>query len=408
MNAVYGPVAIRPNERGYVRVPMKASPPLVRRLNERRIMNALREHKRLSRADLERQLNLSAPTISRIVDKLLHDGWIRELYPGESQTAGRKPILLDINPEGYGALGIELGRGMTRIVYTNMLAELRSSRIIWRTAEGANDLAQMVRAFLAEERLTGERLIGIGVAAPGASFPNREMIVPAPDLGTGWAEPQGAQYLRDEFGVPVYFANDANAAVLAETWFGAAQNAQHVAFVLADVGLGAGLAVSGSIYEGSARKAGEFSHTIVNLESDVKCEDGHTGCIESQASAKAIFARLKALREVHVNETIEHVVHRASAGIEPDASVIDKAFRYLAAGIANLVRAFDPEVVVLGGRMVMTSRVAYEKLRGYVHDCLWPERKRVTCARFGLDAVAMGAASLVLQTVYDHTQLVGT
>ncbi|MCL6444295.1 MAG: ROK family transcriptional regulator [Alicyclobacillus sp.] len=386
---------------------MKASPPLVRRLNERRIMNALREHKRLSRVDLERQLNLSAPTVSRIVEKLLHDGWIRELYPAESQTAGRKPILLDINPEGSGALGIELGRGMTRIVYTNMLAELRSSRIVWRGAEGPEDLARMVKCFLVEENLTEERLIGIGVAAPGACFPNQEMIVPAPDLGAEWSEPDAALQLQDELGVPVYLANDANAAVLAETWFGAARHAHHVAFVLADIGLGAGLAVAGSIYEGSARKAGEFSHTIVSFETDVRCEEGHTGCVESHASAKAIFARLRTLREVHVHETIEHVVNRAIKGIEPDASVVDKAFRYLAAGIANLVRIFDPEVVVLGGRMVLASQMAYEKLRGYVHDCLRPERKLVMCAHFGLDAVAMGAASLVLQTVYDHTQLVG-
>jgi len=388
-------------------VPMKASPPLVRRLNERRIMNALREHKRLSRADLERQLNLSAPTISRIVEKLLRDGWIRELYPGESQTAGRKPILLDINPEGSGALGVELGRGCTRIVYTNMLAELRASRTISRSATGPNDLAEMVKSFLVEESLTEERLIGLGVAAPGACFPNRDMVVPAPDLGTEWSKFEAAQQLERELGVPVHLANDANAAVLAETWFGTAQHAQHVAFVLADVGLGAGLAVAGSIYEGAARKAGEFSHTIVNFESDVRCDDGHAGCVESQASGKAIFARLKAVREVHAHETIEYVVKRACSGVEPDASVIDRAFRYLAAGIANLVRAFDPEVVVLGGRMVLASQIAYERLRGYVHDCLRPEHKLITCARFGLDAVAMGAASLVLQTVYDHTQLVG-
>lgn len=338
---------------------------------------------------------------------MLNEGWILELYPGESQTVGRKPMMLGLNPDGAGALGIELGRGLTRFVYTNLLASVRAIETIPRVSTGPEDLTSMVEDFLDKHGLRGRRIIGVGVAAPGACLPNQKMTVPSPDLGQGWALPHPQRELQRRLGLPVYIANDANAAALAETWFGVASHAQHVAFILADVGLGAGLAIGGSIYEGSLNKAGEFSHMIVDLNGNSVCDDGHTGCVESEASAKSIFRKLARLREVEADEDIEHVVERACRGEEPDATVVDRAFRYLAAGVANLVRTFDPDVVVLGGRLVLASHPGYERLKNYVETLLWPEEKVIACSRFGLASVAIGAASLVLQTVYDHTQLVG-
>lgn len=377
----------------------------LRQLNERRLLNAVHQSSRLSRADLERKLNLAAPTISRIVDRLLGDGWLRELGLGDT-TSGRKPMLLDINPIGIGAVGVELGRGVTRVLYTNLLAEIRSEEVTTNPINGPSDLAEFILSFMERHGLSKEKLIGVGIAAPGAAMPNRDMIVPTPDIGMAWFGLPIADIVSDRLGVPAYLANDANAAALGETWFGHARNARHAAFVLVDIGLGAGLTINGSIYEGASHKAGEFSHTIVNFSDPNRCVEGHNGCVESEASAKAILDRVRRLRAVSDEETIEDVIRRASAGQSPDREVMDQALTYLAAGVVNIIRICDLQIVVLGGRLLLSDPYMYAETKRRIERMLMPEEPSVFASSFGLSGVAMGAATLVLQTVYDHTQLI--
>lgn len=384
---------------------MKTPSTFLRKLNERRLLNAVRLGERVSRADLERQLSLAAPTISRIVDRLLEDGWLRELGFGDT-SSGRKPMLIDINPRGIGVLGVELGRGTTRVVYTNLLAEVQAQEERDGLIKGPDALSDYLVAFMQRHGLTGEKLVGVGIAAPGASVPNKDMIIPTPEVGMDWFEVPIVDIVSERLNVPAFLANDANAAALGETWFGSARDARHAAFILFDVGVGAGLAVNGSIYEGVGQKAGEFSHAIVNVASDDQCDEGHYGCVDSAASEKAILAQMRRIGSVPEGETVVDMIRKAKDGQVPEKDVIDKAITYLAAGVVNLIRMFDPQIVVLGGRTLLSDAYVVTETKRRVNRLLLPEQREVTVSSFGLFAVAIGAAAIVLQTIYDHTQLV--
>ena len=376
----------------------------LRKLNEKRLLNAVRVGKRVSRADLERTLQLATPTVSRIVDRLVDEGWLREIGLAESLGSGRPPMLMDINPQGIGAIGIELGRGVIRVVHTNLLGDIQKFAESTELCVDPEEFIRWIEAFLEALRSAGDTIIGIGVAAPGLQAEESGEIA-LEDLGENWNTVGIITRLKDHFRVPVYFNNDSNAAVLGETWFGAARTAPHAAFILMDEGIGAGLAVHGSIYNGANHKAGEFSHAIVDLHGDT-CMEGHRGCVNIASSGPAILGAVQRLGGIDDPGTIDQVIERAQSRQWPEEEVISRALDYLSAGIANLVRVFDPQVIVLGGRTMLAADFMVSETARRTNLLLGSDERVVCKTSFGLNSVAMGAATLVLQGIYDHTQLV--
>ncbi|MCL6443400.1 MAG: ROK family transcriptional regulator [Alicyclobacillus sp.] len=387
---------------------MAAPSTFLRKLNERRLLNEVRLAGQVSRADLERRLKLAMPTVSRIVDRLLMEGWLREVGFAES-AGGRPPMLVEVNPNGIGSIGIELGRNAVRLVYANLLGEARIQRELpsfrFQTPE---QFVSHVESFVRQEQLRGEPIIGIGVAAPGQLDADVKPQYITLDGELHWTDVPLVEMLENRLDVPVYLANDANAAALGETWFGLGRNVRHVAFILADAGIGAGLAIDGSIYGGAANLAGEFSHSIVDLYGEL-CEDGHRGCVNIAAAQPAIVRAIRKVRPVRDDEPIEHIVARARAGHSPDLEVVSRALDFLAAGVANIVRIFDPHVVILGGQTMLTDTFMISQMEERITKFCSPERRiPVLPTSYGVWAVAIGAATVVLQRIYDHTQLVDT
>lgn len=237
---------------------MKAEPGTLRKMNERRVMNTIRIHGALSRTDIQRELNLALPTVSRIVDALIELNMVEEIGILET-SMGRPPIMVRINPGGAHAIGVDVGRKMTRLVYVNLLGE-RTHEAHFPTEYV--DTPEKLVHFLGEsinEQGASLRVIGIGIAAPGSTNPHP--TTPRGDMDERpdhhWHHEPLIGMIRSKLNVPAWIENDANAAVLGEMWFGVGQSAQHLVFVLADEGLGAGIALNGSIYHGENNEGGK-------------------------------------------------------------------------------------------------------------------------------------------------------
>ncbi len=388
---------------------MKVQPSILRKLNERRVLNSIRVGKAISRAEIQRKLNLTMPTVSRIVDELIANGWVREVGIGEF-TLGRPPMMLEINPNVPVALGVDVGREYVRTVCVNLLAEVIAERqVSVQEIQSGTELLNYLKNVMRELAVDESSLVGIGLAAPSPGNLHLN-ISPPMKLGgieVGMVTQSNKSILEErisrQLGIPAFMENDANAAVLGEMWFGLGQHAGHLVFVLADEGVGAGIAVNGSIYTGGNGAAGEFSHTIIDVHGDVMCECGRKGCMGGLSHMRAIRRELAQLGRPVQSE--QEVFSLAQARVEPEASVVAKTLDYLSVGISNLIQTIDPRMVILGGNVIWSNDFAAQEINERVQKLQKPHAVPVMQSGFGVHAIAIGAATLALQHVYDHTTL---
>jgi predicted NBD/HSP70 family sugar kinase len=218
---------------------------------------------------------------------------------------------------------------------------------------------------------------------------------------------------RKRFSFPVYVDNEASIAAFGETYFGVARGSHHVLYVSAGVGIGGGLVMNGRIYPGGSGFAGEVGH--MSLEPDgLPCACGNRGCWETLASQSALFRRvhecitageMSSLARFNNGKreqlTIPVIVRAAEEGDPIARRALYETGKYLGIGLANLVNALNPEMVVLGGIMSLAKEFLLPVIQQTINEraLRWSSRTtQVVAAAYGSNACVMGAVAMV----YDH------
>jgi glucokinase-like ROK family protein len=258
-------------------------------------------------------------------------------------------------------------------------------------------------------------LLGIAMAVPGLIDWRSGMVLFAPNLG--WANVPLGEVLHQAFQAPVVVENEATLAALGEQYFGAAEGFNEVLYVSAGVGLGGGMVINGNPYNGSSGFAGEFGHMTMNAQGEL-CKCGNRGCWETQVSQAALFryiqksiesgstTMLSQLAENHHDHlSVEAVVTAAQADDPVALDALKKVGRDLGIGLASLVNALNPDLVVFGGILSLASgylipHVLIEIRNRALH---WNEETaKIVTARFGADAAVMGGVARVYQAVLSN------
>jgi glucokinase-like ROK family protein len=386
---------------------------LVRQMNLAVIMHHLRESAPVSRAALAEMTGLNKTTVSSLVQELIRQRFVEE-YGFNSAGAGRPAVLLRLNPAAGCIVAAEVGVGFLSVIRTNFAAE-----IVWHYKEnisremGQQAIVDRLLALLSLATSAGcETLLGLAVGVPGLVDESTSTLLFAPNLG--WHDVPLGALLRTRFTAPTFVDNEANLAALGEHYFGAAKGHDEVVYVSAGVGLGGGILRDGRLCRGAAGFSGEFGHMTIDPQGEL-CNCGNRGCWETVASQSALFrlirktiagghpGRLPAMTDGDLDRlAMPVIVEAAQAG---DAVVLDalkQVGRYLGIGIASLVNALNPELVVFGGplsladrflRPVIEAELANRALRWSI-SCV-----QVVPAKHGSDACVMGGVAAVLQSV---------
>lgn len=203
---------------------------------------------------------------------------------------------------------------------------------------------------------------GIGICAPGPLDPVTGMVINPPNLPC-WRNFPLASRVADVYRVPVKLDNDANAAALAETRWGAARGYRYVFYATVGTGIGTGIVFDGRIYHGRTGAAGEGGHVSIDYNGPV-CSCGKKGCIEVLAAGPAIGARARAklsedrsrhstildLAKGNIDAVTSELVGQAHAAGDPLArEILQETVGLLSAWLGNIVDLLDPNVVVMGG-----------------------------------------------------------
>lgn len=390
---------------------------LIRKLNTSLILECLRICSPLSRAQLADRTGLNRSTVSNVTDQLLQDGLIREIGPAAS-SKGRPGILLELNPDGGCALGMEIGVGFISIVVTDFTAQsLWRQRIDFDSEnepdtviKWAQDLTRQALDVISEREL---RPLGIGVGVPGRIDHKEGVVLYAGNLN--WRNVPIRQIWAQRFDLPVFVENADNAAALGEYYFDAVDHdtdhIQNLIYLNVSVGLGGGIVINGTLLRGRSGNAGEIGHMVM-VPNGEPCSCGKCGCLQTLVNSRAIVRRMqealgtKAESELHMLAAsklgrldAEMIVQAAEEGDPVARMVLEEAGTHLGLGISCIVNALNPALVVLGGAFSLAGPFLLGVIDRTVREHAIPESYqvlRIATSSHGPDACVMGAVALVL------------
>ena len=331
-----------------------------RDINRRIMLNLIRRHQPISRADLARYSGLQRSTVSVITEQLIEERWVTEGASGHAPR-GRKPRFLHLNEGRVGIIGINIRPAIT----TFALADLDAHFIAQESLPTPEDADQ----FLTELTVRLRRLIqshpeiyyeGIGVSLPGRIDLSSQKLIFAPNLA--WQDIDLKTALEEATGLPVELENAANACALAEVWFGLhPEGVRNLIAVTVSEGIGAGMILNGQLVRGTSGMAGEFGHTTM-VEQGLACRCGNRGCWEVYASNSAAVRyyaqaaspgrpRKAGAEWPAAVPTFNDILRLADQGDPKANEAIAQMAHYIGVGTALLVTAMAPDVIVIVGEV---------------------------------------------------------
>ncbi|WP_432036462.1 ROK family protein [Streptomyces cucumeris] len=313
----------------------------------------------VSRQHLAAATGLSLATVATLVGELLRLGAITEVGH-EDSDGGRPRGLVAVNGSGGALVGVDVAETYIHVELFDLslavLARAEEELRPERPGESGPEqvvarIATAVRAVVTAAAVPDERVLGVGVSLPGQVDREGGVSVFAPNWD--WHDVPVLDLLAGHLPHPLYLDNPLRACTVAELWFGAARGRDDAVVVNLGTGVGAGLALGGTLHRGATNSAGEWGHTTLVLDGR-PCHCGAQGCVESYVGAPGIMRNLRELSPgsplLHPDDqtaTIE-ALGRALADGDPVAvKTVRNTARYLGAGLADLVNLVNPEVIVL-------------------------------------------------------------
>ncbi len=373
----------------------------VRRHNLGTLLRHVHRDGVLTRAQLTARMGLNRSTIAGLVGELEQLAVLEQASPsGARQGAGRPSTGVGVSGEGPFVVAVDLGVDHTVVARVGLGGQVqeRATGGIDPDAEawqvGAS-VASLVRKVVADAPAEAP-LVGLGIAVPGLVRRSDGLVRLAPNLG--WHDVSFGSIVLAALGldVPVSVANDADLGALAEHERGAAVGVDDLIYVSGNVGVGAGVITGGHRLEGAAGYAGEVGHLRFN-PAGRPCHCGNLGCWETEVGAHAIAEAIRcpADRVAQLGEVLD--------GFTETPYELRATGTALGHGLASIVNAFNPRVVVLGGYFRALYRLVRTEVNAGLRDRALPASlESVTLALPGLgaDSVLLGAAEIAFEPLF--------
>ena len=329
-----------------------------RDINRRIVLNLIRTHQPISRADLARHSGLQRSTVSVIAEQLIKERWITEGANGHTPR-GRRPRFLHLNKERVGIIGINVRPVTTTLALADLDANFLAQDSLATPQHPKEFLAELIprvrKLMDTRPELTFE---GIGVSVPGRVDLATSKLVFAPNLG--WRDFDLKTPLEKATQLPVEVENAANSCALSEICFGRrAEGLRNLVVVTVSEGIGCGLILNHQLVQGSTGTAGEFGHAAL-IQDGLECSCGNRGCWEMYASNSAAVryytqagSQSRGRRSIAVENAIsfDHLMRLAEQGDNKAVDALEQMAKSLGLGLAPLIAGLAPDMIVIVGEV---------------------------------------------------------
>ncbi|WP_316835652.1 ROK family protein [Pedobacter nutrimenti] len=352
----------------------------------------------LSLAELSKLTQKSVPLVTKVVNELIQDDYIREQGQAPS-TGGRRASLFFLNPalQRY-VVSVALDQLTARLVIYNISnAVTLPVKTLELSIEDDPDVVDKLVSFISSNihasGIDKEKLLGVGIGMPGF-------------MGTHLAE-----YLAEKLDLPVFIDNDSSLIAKAELYFGAAVGKQDVMVANIGWGTGLGMIINGQLYRGSSGYAGELSHIPLSKTGNL-CLCGKRGCLQVETSLLVMTQRAKAeieagqatsMRELFKDESrnVGELFLEAASQHDPLAvSILSDAAFLIGKGLATLIHIMNPECIVLSGRGAIAGKILLPPIQQAINEFCIPRianKTTIVVSELAADAELLAAASLVIE-----------
>lgn len=378
--------------------------------NRFEVLHALFELGASTRQELARRTGLSPATVATLVTEFLSEGVLR-IATVENNTGGRPQERLTIDPDRGSIVGVDVAETyVDATVYDLALGVLGHGEVALDEDEHdpAYVVGGIVRAIDSAVGAGGaehEHVIGVGVSMPGHVHPEAGVSVFAPNWD--WRDVHIEKMLAHRLLVPVYVDNPLKAVVLSELWFGVGRDADTMAVVNLGTGVGTGIAIDGSLVRGATNNAGEWGHTLLQLDGR-QCRCGRRGCVEAYLGAPGLRATLAeidpdhpTLRQSRQRDFVGAIADGLAAGDPALRELARRTSHYLAAALGDLVNMLNvPSVTLTGWASEALADWLLPAVREELPRHVLPGSLRdltVEPSRVPGNAVSLGMAAFTLQ-----------
>lgn len=362
-----------------------------RELNEVKLLASLIDNQPISRANLAKINNLNKTTTSAIINNLLEEQLVFESGIGSSTlTGGRKPILLEFNPQAALAISIELGENYIQscLAYLNgeiiHFIEEHNTEIDKQTI--IEKLKTIIDELVSKSPITPNNLIGITLGVHGVTLNNQITFSPFYNLDNLNIQEQ----LQAHYLCPVYLENEANLSAIGEYTF--ITDKDRIINLNIKTGIGAGIIHFGRLMTGTHGRFGEVGHTIL-FPGGRECPCGNRGCLERYASAKALYRSIKERMNIDFIE-VDELIRLWKAGDPIITEEVLKVIDYLSVGINNLISSYDPDEVIINSALFNHDPCLIEELNKRLNSRITKETK-LSVSKLTDKAILFGGIAVV-------------
>lgn len=330
------------------------------------ILKLLDEIGDLTIPDLAKELNISTPKITSLLNELINEGLINELGKVDS-TGGRRANSYGLLGGACYFIGVDVKRYYINIGLLDFKKHLikldeKIAYPLENTQQSLNALINIIKKFIKEHNITKNKLLSIGINLSGRVNNNSGYSYSY----FHFQEESLSETIEKEIGIKTFLENDSNAMAYGELMQGVVAGEKNVLFINLDYGTGSGILIDGKVYYGKSGFSGEFGH-IPFFNNDIICGCGKKGCLETEVSGIALLRKAKeklakgsasillkknkSLDDLKLQDIIEAAKQEDMVVIELLAEMGD----LLGKALSVLINLFNPELVVLGGTLAETG-----------------------------------------------------
>jgi predicted NBD/HSP70 family sugar kinase len=372
-----------------------AIPPLLRNLNERAVLETIRDGAPISRAEISRRAGISKPTVSQALRALLDAGLVRE-SPDEPDGPTYGAVYFEPVPDAALVVGLDLGARFLRSAVCDLRGTIRARQDVELRPPAADAALEVVPSLLAS-LLAGTGIDSDAVDAVIVGVPGVVNASSGTVRVTHMADLDGRAFggeLSERLTLPVTLENDINLAALGEQWLGVARGVDDFVFLSVGTGLGAGLVLHGELHRGHHGAAGEVDYALTGLAQKV---DPSAAAVSSLASTMAS----RGTTSLEPPFDVRSIFAAARGGDSVAKAVVDEVARRIALHIGAVAAVADVELAVLGGGLGANGDLLLAPVRSLLAEWL-PYPPRVEVSSLGEAAVLTGALAVGRRAALDN------
>ncbi|WP_460544228.1 ROK family transcriptional regulator [Echinicola sediminis] len=376
---------------------------------KKRILHYFSKNGQATIPDLSKALALSVPKMSQLIHDLVEAELVQDFGKIDSQV-GRRPNIYGLKSDSAFFVGVEVKKeyihfGITD--FSNRLVQFIPNipYALKNTPEALEELCQLIAKTIKSQKVPFEKILGLGVNLSGRI--NHQSGYSYSYFN--FSENPLSALFKEKIGLPTFLENDSRAMGYGEFKSGLVKDQQNVLFINVGYGIGMSIMINGALIYGKSGFSGELGHIPI-FDNEIICHCGKKGCLETEASGKALIRKfyqklqsgsktnikkpITSEDDLFLDDIIEAALKEDTLAIE----LIDEVGKKLGKGISALLHLYNPELVIIGGSLARTGDYLFLPIKMSVNKyalSLVRNDTKIVLSKEGEKAGVLGACILV-------------